>query len=128
MARWEITREGNKTTIKRNHPFWDAVVVLFGLALVVSSVERAPWLIVPTVLILGGAVWLRVKASQKAKHGSPKQAAVPEQPRGVPTPPRPASPTLGVADELTKLADLHSKGVLSDTEFATQKAKLLGRS
>ena len=30
------------------------------------------------------------------------------------------------ADELAKLAELHSKGVLTDAEFAQQKAKLLG--
>jgi len=29
------------------------------------------------------------------------------------------------ADELTKLADLHKNGVLTDDEFASQKAKLL---
>jgi type VI protein secretion system component VasK len=29
------------------------------------------------------------------------------------------------AEELSKLADLHSKGVLSDDEFAAQKAKIL---
>ena len=29
------------------------------------------------------------------------------------------------ADELTKLTELHKSGVLSDDEFATQKAKLL---
>ena len=32
----------------------------------------------------------------------------------------------GSADELAKLADLHAKGVLTDEEFAGQKAKLLG--
>jgi hypothetical protein len=31
----------------------------------------------------------------------------------------------GSADELAKLADLKSKGVLTDAEFETQKAKLL---
>jgi len=31
----------------------------------------------------------------------------------------------GVADELTKLGDLKSSGVISDEEFAAQKAKLL---
>mgnify|MGYP001822623276 FL=1 len=30
------------------------------------------------------------------------------------------------ADELAKLADLHKQGVLTDDEFAAQKAKLLG--
>ena len=32
----------------------------------------------------------------------------------------------GSADELTKLADLRDKGVLTDDEFNAQKAKLLG--
>ena len=32
----------------------------------------------------------------------------------------------GTADELAKLADLKAKGVISDEEFAQQKAKLLG--
>ena len=31
----------------------------------------------------------------------------------------------GVADELTKLTELRSTGVISDEEFASQKAKLL---
>jgi len=31
----------------------------------------------------------------------------------------------GVADELTKLSELKASGVISDDEFATQKAKLL---
>jgi hypothetical protein len=31
----------------------------------------------------------------------------------------------GAADELTKLADLHARGVLTEAEFAQQKAKLL---
>jgi ABC-type multidrug transport system fused ATPase/permease subunit len=30
------------------------------------------------------------------------------------------------AEELTKLAELHDRGVLNDDEFAAQKAKLLG--
>ncbi len=34
----------------------------------------------------------------------------------------------GISDseELTQLADLHERGVLTDEEFATQKAKILG--
>ena len=39
----------------------------------------------------------------------------------------PAQPgATSVADELTKLATLRDKGVLTDAEFAAQKAKLLG--
>jgi heme exporter protein D len=32
----------------------------------------------------------------------------------------------GTADELAKLADLQARGVITDAEFAQQKAKLLG--
>ena len=39
--------------------------------------------------------------------------------------PAPAPAQLGIADELTKLADLHEKGVLTDEEFAGHKARLL---
>jgi len=31
-----------------------------------------------------------------------------------------------VSDELLKLADLHDKGILSDTEFETAKRRVLG--
>lgn len=37
----------------------------------------------------------------------------------------PAAAT-SVADELAKLAELHRQGVLNDTEFAAQKARILG--
>ncbi len=40
-------------------------------------------------------------------------------------PPAPA-PSSSVADELRKLAELRDAGVLSDAEFAAQKARLLG--
>jgi len=33
---------------------------------------------------------------------------------------------ISVADELAKLAQLRDSGVLTEAEFATQKAKLLG--
>jgi hypothetical protein len=38
-----------------------------------------------------------------------------------------ASTVPGVADELTKLAALRDRGILTDAEFADQKAKLLAR-
>ena len=36
-----------------------------------------------------------------------------------------AAGTPSAADQLTQLADLHSRGVLSDEEFAAEKAKIL---
>jgi len=37
-----------------------------------------------------------------------------------------AAPTPDPAEQLSKLADLHDRGVLTDEEFAAQKAKILG--
>jgi hypothetical protein len=37
-----------------------------------------------------------------------------------------AAAPVDVADQLKKLADLRDQGILSDEEFAAQKAKLLG--
>lgn len=39
----------------------------------------------------------------------------------------PNGAVVGVAEELSKLAELRSKGIITDEEFQTQKAKLLGR-
>lgn len=48
-------------------------------------------------------------------------------PTATPTPKESLGPqNVSVADELTKLAGLHESGVLTDEEFAAQKAKLLG--
>lgn len=44
------------------------------------------------------------------------------------TPPQSAKVIGSVADELSKLADLKSKGILTDEEFAAQKKALLGTS
>jgi hypothetical protein len=46
-----------------------------------------------------------------------------------PPPAAPAAPAAGgpdVIEQLTKLGELHQSGVLTDDEFAAQKAKLLG--
>jgi hypothetical protein len=47
-----------------------------------------------------------------------------QQQAAVPAPRAAAAPSM--ADQLNQLADLHNQGVLSDDEFATAKAKLLG--
>jgi hypothetical protein len=55
------------------------------------------------------------------KQNAEAQAAEEEQPQYAPAP-QPAS----AADELEHLAQLHSSGVLTDEEFASAKAKVLG--
>lgn len=38
----------------------------------------------------------------------------------------PAAPEADVYEQLKKLGDLHAQGILTDEEFAAEKAKLLG--
>ena len=56
------------------------------------------------------------------------QQAAPQAPAAAPPPP-PAPPAAGGSDvigELKKLAEMKQAGLLTDDEFATAKAKLLG--
>lgn len=43
-----------------------------------------------------------------------------------PPAPPPASGDVGLGDQLTKLAELHQQGILSDEEFTAAKQRLLG--
>jgi hypothetical protein len=65
----------------------------------------------------------RYAASRQAPAGGSSPAVAPGSAVPV-SAPNPAT-TVSVADELAKLADLHTKGILSDEEFAAQKSKLL---
>jgi len=58
-------------------------------------------------------------------HMQPPMGA-PYPPPVVPAPAAPSEPKLDLADQLRKLADLRDAGVLTDEEFSSQKAKLLG--
>jgi hypothetical protein len=50
-----------------------------------------------------------------------------QQPAYAPPPPAPAAADSDdVLDQLERLGELHDKGVLTDQEFAAQKARLLG--
>ena len=56
-----------------------------------------------------------------APTGGQQQYAEPEY-----VPPPPAAPAADPIEQLKELAALHEQGVLTDDEFAAQKAKLLG--
>jgi Short C-terminal domain len=61
----------------------------------------------------------RRQANRWAQQEPPQEAA--------PPPPAPAAPPQDdLVETLTKLGELHANGVLTDEEFAAQKAKLLG--
>jgi hypothetical protein len=52
---------------------------------------------------------------QQYEEAPPQQAA-----------PAPAAPAPSRIDQLTELGELHTKGILTDEEFAAEKAKILG--
>ncbi len=64
----------------------------------------------------------RRQANRWAEQEQPQQYA---EPVAAAAPP-PAPPQDDLVTKLTQLGELHDKGVLTDEEFAAQKAKLLG--
>ena len=85
-----------------------------------------------TAAIAGGGAALYhagKKGQANADHEAEQDAAI-DQTASQP-PPAPAAPAAGgmspgAIDELKQLGELHDNGVLTDEEFAAQKAKILG--
>jgi hypothetical protein len=68
----------------------------------------------------------RRQASKWADQGQGAPAYLAEQPQGPPPPAAPAPAASDPIQQLKELGELHQQGVLTDEEFAAQKAKLLG--
>ncbi len=67
--------------------------------------------------------WER-KAEEQQQQQQPQQYA---QPAPAPAPAAPAAPSMDdKIEQLKQLGALHEQGILTDEEFAAQKAKLLG--
>lgn len=96
-------------------------------------VRRGPGLVgtaARTAVVVGtaGAVANRQadrRAKKQAEAEQQQQAAQPQQPAPAPAA-APAADQNDVIAQLEKLADLKANGLLSDEEYASAKAKLLG--
>jgi Short C-terminal domain/Phospholipase_D-nuclease N-terminal len=86
----------------------------FAKALWVLFIVLIPWLGVLVYLIFRGGS-MHERAAQQAQR---QQQAFTEYVQSV-------APKEGTADQLTKLADLKDRGVISDEEFQAEKAKIL---
>lgn len=84
-------------------------------ALWVSFVIIIPWLGVLTYLIVRGPGMAERGYERAVNQEQAARAYIQEAAGGT-----------SVADEIKKLADLKASGVISDDEFAAQKARLLG--
>ena len=70
------------------------------------------------------------QASEQQQYAPPPPQYAPAPVQYAPAPPAPApaaaAPEADLTAQLAQLGSLHSSGVLSDAEFASAKAKLLG--
>ena len=71
------------------------------------------------------AVSNRVSRRQAERWGQQDAAAYGQPDPGYAEPP-PAAPAADPIEQLKELGQLHAQGILTDEEFAAQKAKLLG--
>lgn len=82
-----------------------------------------------TAVVAGTATAVSNRVSRRQANRwtaqAPPQAQAPE-PQYAPPPPAPTTTTPDLIEALTKLGELHTNGVLTDEEFAVQKARLLG--
>ena len=75
-----------------------------------------------TAAIAGTATAVSNRVSKRQGERWAEQEAPPQQPQAAPPPPAAAS----TIDQLKELGELKSQGILTEEEFAAQKAKLLG--
>jgi type VI protein secretion system component VasK len=87
--------------------------------------SKALWTIfVIIVPFLGVFVYVIARGHKMAEHAAARAQAQQDQYRAYVQ--EAAASSDGTADQLSKLADLRDRGVITDAEFAQQKAKLLG--
>jgi Short C-terminal domain len=78
-----------------------------------------------TAVVAGTATHVSNNVSRRQANKWAQQNPQPEQQQAAPPPP-PAPAAPDPIAQLKELGELHASGVLTDEEFAAQKAKLLG--
>ncbi len=77
------------------------------------------------IAALGGAA-VAAKKHRDNKVAAEEQDSAPESEPTDPAPAASGGPTADTMDRLKELGQLHEQGVLTDEEFASEKAKVLG--
>jgi len=78
-----------------------------------------------TAVVAGTATAVAGGVARHQEAKAQQAQAAQEAPPAAPPPPT-AEPAEDPYEKLERLADLHTKGILSDEEFAAEKAKILG--
>jgi hypothetical protein len=81
-----------------------------------------------TAVIAGTATSVsnRVSKRQGERWAAQEQQQYAQQQAAAPPPPAPAAPASSPIEQLKELGELKAQGILTEEEFAAQKAKLLG--
>jgi hypothetical protein len=79
-----------------------------------------------TAVVAGTATAVSGRVSRRQSARWAAQEAPPPQAAPAPPPAAPAAPAKSTIDQLKELGELKSQGVITEEEFAAQKAKLLG--
>jgi hypothetical protein len=80
-----------------------------------------------TAVVAGTATAVSNRVSRRQANRWSQQEAPPEQQyEPEPAPAAAAAPAPSRIQQLTELGELHDKGILTDEEFAAEKAKILG--
>jgi hypothetical protein len=80
-----------------------------------------------TAVVAGTATAVSNRVSRRQGERWAQQEAPPQQPQAAPAPPPAAAAPAGpsMIDQLKELGELKNQGILTEDEFAAQKAKLL---
>ena len=79
-----------------------------------------------TAVVAGTATSVSNRVSRRQGQRWAQQDAPAYEEQAAPPPQAPAAAAPDPIEQLTKLGQLHEQGVLTDEEFAAQKAKILG--
>jgi Short C-terminal domain len=79
-----------------------------------------------TAVVAGTATAVSNRVSRRQANRWAEQDAYGYQEPPPPAPAAPAAPAADPIEQLKQLGALHQQGILTDEEFAAQKAKLLG--
>jgi hypothetical protein len=79
-----------------------------------------------TAVVAGTATAVSNRVSRRQSERWAQQDAPAYQEQPPPAAPQAAAPAADPIEQLKELGQLHEQGVLTDEEFAAQKAKLLG--
>lgn len=71
--------------------------------------------------------WSQQEYEQQAQYDQQQQYQQPQYQQPPPPPPAPAPAAEDPIEQLQKLGALHEQGILTDEEFAAQKAKILAQ-